>query len=168
MKPFRIGALTAAAICFLLGGVLTYLLLVSYDSGWVWVGNLTGSGWGSILMPSALTLALVGGSSVWAWRVFGPQSRSRWVLPVALGSWWFTWWLVPSNLAILGIDASQNLDWDATLVPPDTVLWAIGSVLAVATWLVTLTIWYGRRADARNEPGPDTAPASSQPSHGGE
>lgn len=138
----------AAAVGFASGGLLTVLLLMSYDSTWSWVANLTAKGWSSTLVPSLIALALTTVSSVWAWRVLSAEPRTRWLLPVALGTWWFSWWLVPGNLAVLGIDASQNIDWDSTTAPPDTIVWISASTIAAICWLATLTTWYGRRRDS--------------------
>ncbi|HEY9306727.1 MAG TPA: hypothetical protein VIP82_02890 [Microbacterium sp.] len=149
MRSQRAASIAAAAVGFAVGGSLTLLLLVSYDDNWTWVSNLTAVGWTSTLVPSLVTLAFTALSSAWAWRVLSPDRREGWLLPVALGSWWFTWWLVPSNLAVLGIDAAQSIDWDRTTAPPDTVLWIVASMVAVVSWLVTLLLWYGRRHDRK-------------------
>lgn len=149
MKPQLAASSAIAATGFAAGGVLTVLLLASYDNNWTWVSHLTAAGWVSTLVPSLVALAFTALSSAWAARVLSPDRRERWLLPIALGSWWFTWWLVPSNLAVLGIDAAQNIDWDRTTAPPDTVLWIVGSLVAVISWLVTLLLWYGRRHDSK-------------------
>lgn len=158
MKVLPLVAICAAAMGFAVGGLLTFLLLISYDPDWAWISNLTASGWAGTLVPSVVALAIAMLSSVWAWKVLlAPTHRSGWLLPVALGSWWFTWWLVPSNLAVLGIDAAQGIDWDTTEAPPDTALWVVALSIGAAIWLLTLLLWYARRRDGESagEPGVD-------------
>lgn len=147
MATPRVTAIAVAIVGCAVGGLLTVLLLASYDSSWGWLSELTAVGWASTLVPSLIALAITTLSSVWAYRVFSPERRGAWLLPVALGAWWFTWWLVPSNFAVLGLDAAYTIDWDATAAPPDTLVWILGVLISVVTWLATLLLWYGRRHD---------------------
>lgn len=142
MRRLAVFALLAAVGGFLLGATLTWLLWVGRDPGWSWVLTLSAAGWVEALLLSAISLAVVIASSVWAWRVLLPEPRGGWFLPVALASWWLTWWLVPGNLIAATIGTA-----DGAAPPADFVVWITALPFALMAWLITLLLWYGRRRD---------------------